>query len=150
MFALENFSNIKREIQPLIEQHYKEIALNQKHIKLNPDWKQYARLDAINALRCFTYRIDGELVGYFVVIVNKSLHYQDHLFAHNDVIFIKKGHRRGLTGYKLIKGALEHLKSEGVALVTINTKTHQPFDVILERLGMNKIEHVYSMCNLGE
>lgn len=150
MFALENYTTIKNEIKPLIEEHYKEIALNQEHIKLNPDWKQYARLDSINALRCFTYRKDGELVGYFVVIVNKSLHYQDHLFASNDVVFIKKGHRRGLTGYKLIKGALEHLKNEGVSLVTINTKVHQPFDKILERLGMNKIEHVYSICNLGE
>lgn len=146
MYQLENFTSIKHEIRPLIEAHYQEIALNKEKIKLNPDWKEYARLDRAGALRCFTARKDGDLIGYFVVIVNKSLHYQDHLFAYNDVIFLAKGHRKGLTGVKLIKFASECMEAEGVSLMMVNTKVHQSFDKILERLGYNLIERVYSKC----
>jgi len=144
-FALENLANVRREIEPLLEKHYDEIALNKDIIKLNPDWEGYARLDAINALRVYTARKDGKLVGYFVVIVSKSLHYRDHLFANNDIIFLAKSARRGLTGMKLIKYAVEALRAEGITKLHINTKAHQPFDPILERMGFEEIERVYSL-----
>lgn len=144
-FALENLAKVRREIEPLLEEHWKEIALNKDKIKLNPDWRAYADLDSINALRIYTARKDGKLMGYFVVIVSKSLHYRDHLFANNDIIFLTKSARKGLTGVKLIKFALDSLEAEGVTKVHINTKAHQPFDAILERLGFEEIERVYSL-----
>lgn len=144
-FALENIANVRREIEPLLEQHYKEIALNKDIIKLNPDWRAYAQLDAINGLRIYTARKDGKLMGYFVVIVSRSLHYKDHLFANNDVIFLTKTARKGLTGMKLVKYAIESLKAEGVTKLHVNTKMHQPFDPIMERLGFEEIESVYSL-----
>ncbi len=143
-FALENIANVRREIEPLLEQHYKEIALNKDIIKLNPDWRGYAQLDAINGLRIYTARKDGKLMGYFVVVVSRSLHYRDHLFANNDVIFLTKAARKGLTGLKLIKYAIESLKAEGVTKLHVNTKMHQPFDPIMERLGFEEIETVFS------
>lgn len=144
-FALENLAKVRREIEPLLKQHYDEIALNKDIIKLNPDWEGYARLDNINALRIYTARKDDELVGYFVVIVSKSLHYQDHLFANNDIIFLAKSARKGLTGVKLIKYAIDSLAAEGITKLHINTKAHQPFDAILERLNFEEIERVYSL-----
>lgn len=146
IYQLESFNSIKHDIKPLIEQHWHEIALNQDKIKLNPDWKEYARLDQAGKLRIYTARKDGVLHGYFVVIVSRSLHYMDHLFAHNDIIFLTKKARRGLTGVKLIKYAQDSLEAEGVSLLMINTKTHQAFDKILERLKYNCIERVYSKC----
>lgn len=144
-FALESLAKVRREIEPLLEEHWKEIALNKDKIKLNPDWRAYADLDSIHALRIYTARKDGKLMGYFVVIVSKSLHYRDHLFANNDIIFLTKTARKGLTGVKLIKFALDSLEAEGVTKVHINTKAHQPFDAILERLGFEEIERVYSL-----
>lgn len=144
-FKLENLANVKREAEPLLQQHWEEIALNKDIIKLNPDWKAYGELDRVNALRVFTARKDGKLVGYFVVIVSKALHYADHLFANNDIIFLTKPARKGLTGVKLIKFAIDSLKAEGITKLHINTKAHQPFDPILERLGFEEIERVYSL-----
>lgn len=144
-FALENLARVRREAEPLLKQHYDEIALNKDIIKLNPDWEGYARLDAVNALRIYTARKDDKLVGYFVVIVSKSLHYRDHLFANNDIIFLTKPARRGLAGMKLIKYAIKSLASEGITKLHINTKAHQPFDAILERLNFEEIERVYSL-----
>ena len=149
-FAHESFTQVKREIEPLLKDHWEEIAVNKDKIKLNPDWKQYGRLDAINALRVYTARSGSKLVGYFVVIVSKNMHYQDHLFASNDVIFLAKTHRKGTTGIRLIKYAEEQLKAEGVSVMVVNTKTHQPFDVILERQGFELTERVYTKCFLRE
>lgn len=145
-YQLEAYISIKDEIQPLLLDHYHEIALNQHAIKLNPDWQEYTRLDNAGKLRCFTARSEGELIGYFVVIVSTSLHYKDHLFASNDVIFLSKKGRKGTTGIKLIKYASKQLEDEGVSLLMVNTKVHQPFDPIMERLGFNLIERVYSKC----
>jgi len=144
-FSLENLARVRHEIEPLIKQHYDEIALNKDIINLNPDWEGYARLDSINALRIYTARKDDELMGYFVVIVSKSLHYRDHLFANNDIIFLTKPARKGLTGVKLIKYAIDSLAAEGITKLHVNTKAHQPFDAILERLNFEEIERVYSL-----
>ena len=144
-FAIENLAKVRREIEPLLKQHYDEIALNKDIIKMNPDWQAYARLDAANALRIYTARRNDKLLGYFVVIVSKSLHYRDHLFANNDVIFLAKPARKGLTGVKLIKYAIDSLAAEGITKLHINTKAHQPFDAILERLNFEEIERVYSL-----
>jgi hypothetical protein len=143
-FALENLAMVRREIEPLLEEHWKEIALNKEIIKLNPDWRAYAELDKINALRIYTARKEGKLMGYFVILVSRSLHYKDHLFANNDIVFLRKSARRGLTGLKLVKFAVESLQAEGVTKLHVNTKTHQPFDPIMERLGFEEIETVFS------
>ena len=143
-FALENLAKVRREIEPLLEEHWKEIALNKEIIKLNPYWRAYAELDSINALRIYTARKEGKLMGYFVILVSRSLHYKDHLFANNDIVFLRKSARRGLTGLKLVKFAVESLQAEGVTKLHVNTKTHQPFDPIMERLGFEEIETVFS------
>ena len=143
-FAIENLAKVRREIEPLLMEHWNEIALNKDIIKLNPDWREYARLDELNALRIYTARKDGELMGYFVIMVSRSLHYKDHLFANNDIVFLTKPARKGLTGLKLVKFAMESLKAEGVTKLHINTKTHQPFDPIMDRLGFEEIETVFS------
>jgi hypothetical protein len=144
-FAHESFTNVRNEIKPLLDEHYKEIALHKDEIKLNPDWRGYARLADSGALRVYTARDEGKLVGYFVVIISRSLHYMDHLFANNDIIFIKKGHRKGTAGIKLIKYAVDSLKDEGIKLVNINTKMHQSFGPVLERLEFAHVESVYSL-----
>jgi hypothetical protein len=64
----------------------------------------------------------------------------------NDIIFLKKEVRLGMTGVKLIKYAVKCLEEEGVSKIMINTKIHQPFDAVLERLNFKCIERVYSKC----
>ena len=140
----ENLANVKEDLKPLLEEHWRLVALNQGKIKLNPDWKQYAKLDALGILNIFTARDDGKLVGYFVLIINKSIHYQDHYFATNDVLFVLPDSRAGATGYKLIKYAENYCRDVGVSLMTINTKVHIPFDKLMVGMGFDLIERVYS------
>jgi GNAT superfamily N-acetyltransferase len=142
--AYECLANVKEDIKPLIEKHWEMVALNQGTIKLNPNWKEYARLDANGVLRAFTARKDGQLVGYCVLTVSQSIHYSDHVFANNDVTFVLPEHREGATGYKLLKVAEEHCKDNGISLLNINTKVHIPFDNLLIGMGFDLIERIYS------
>jgi GNAT superfamily N-acetyltransferase len=143
-YQQEFVSQVKDECQYLIELHWNEIALNKDVIKLNPDWEAYQDLEDKQKLRVFTARDEGKLVGYFVVIVGSNLHYKDHLFASNDIIYLHSDYRKGFAGVRLIKFAERCLKEDGVSVLTINTKVHQPFDRLLDRLKFSKIERVYS------
>lgn len=140
----ESYTNIKDDIKPLIKKHWEQIAVNKDKIKLNPDWDEYQRLYFAGILKIYTARDDGELVGYFLVAVAPHLHYKDHLFANNDIIYVKPDKRAGMTGFKLIKFAEMKLIEMGVSVININTKVHAPFDILMDRMGYNLNERLYS------
>jgi len=149
-YQQEFLDQVENDILVLIDLHYKEIALNQSKVKLNPDWDVYRSLEEQGKLKIFTARDEETLVGYFVVVVGVNMHYKDHTFACNDIIFMHKDYRKGFAGIKLIKFAKKCLTEDGVSVLTINTKVHQPFDKLLERLGFNLIERVYSSYLQGD
>lgn len=143
-YKQEFLATVQQDIKPLLEQHWEEIALNKDKIKLNPCWGTYGELERSGSLKIFTARDNGKLVGYFVVVVSKHMHYKDHLFANNDIVFVAKEYRKGFVGVNLIKFAEKCLKEDGVSVMTINTKVHQPFDKLLDFLKFTKIERIYS------
>jgi N-acetylglutamate synthase-like GNAT family acetyltransferase len=143
-FQQEFFCDCYDEAKELLNMHYDEIALNKDLLKLNPSIEQYETAEKNGILKIFTARSEGKIVGYFAVLVNKSLHYQDHLYATNDVIFLHPDHRKGYTASKLIKFSIECLAQDGVSMLFMNTKIHKPFDLLLQRLGFQHIENVYT------
>lgn len=143
-YQQEFLPTVENDIRPLIQKHWEDIALNKDKIKLNPDWDAYYVLEQAGVLKIFTAREGDKLVGYFVVIIQYNMHYKDHLFASNDIIFLHPDYRKGRTGIKLIQFAEKCLKEDGVSVLTINTKVHKPFDKLMEFLGFGLIERVYS------
>ena len=143
-YQQEFLSTVVEDIKPLLKEHWEEIALNREKIKLNPDWDTYEDLEHQGKLKVFTARQDGSLVGYFVVIVSHHIHYKDHLFASNDIIYLSPEHRKGFTGVKLIKFAEKHLKNDGVSVMVINSKDHKPFHSLMEFLKFKPVERLYS------
>lgn len=143
-YQQEFLATARPDAQKLLEAHWEEIALNKGKIALNPDWEAYEALESSGKLKIFTARGDDRLIGYFVVIVGVNLHYKDHVFAVNDILYLDKEHRKGRTGLKLIKFAEKCLKEDGVSVLSINTKVHKPFDSLMEYMGFNLIERVYS------
>jgi GNAT superfamily N-acetyltransferase len=143
-YQQEFLDTVEKDIKPLIEDHWEEIALNKSAIKLNPDWDAYHNLEDAGILKIFTARFGGKLIGYFVVLIRNHIHYKDHVFAANDVLFLKQEYRKGLTGAKLMRFAEKCLKEDGVSVLVVNTKRHKPFDGLLEWLGYSHVENVYS------
>jgi len=142
-FQQEFLATAATDAKELLELHWEEIAINKEKIKLNPHWEAYVDLEDAGQLRIFTARENDKLIGYFVVIVGINLHYKDHVFAVNDILYLHKSWRRGLTGVKLIKFAEKCLKLDGVSVISINTKTHRPFDSLMSYLKYNMVERVY-------
>ena len=145
-YQQEFLIQVENDIRPLLEEHWKEIATNQQEIKLNPDWDMYHYLEEKGFLKVFTAREEGKLVGYYVAVLSRSLHYKDHLFATNDLIFLRPEYRKGRTGIKLIQFAEKYLKEDGASVLFINTKVHKPFGRLLEYLGYTADEHTYVKC----
>ena len=143
-YNVETVGNIEAEILPILKEHWEEVAVNKDTIKLNPDFEVYKTLEGVGKLGLFTARVDGKLIGYFVVIADYNPHYKDHLFAANDVIYLVPEHRGSMVGSELMMYAENKLKEVGVDVLVVNTKTHVPFDSVLTRLGYTHIENTYS------
>ena len=143
-YQQEFLDTVEKDIKPLLQDHWEEVAVNKSVIKMNPDWDAYHNLEDNGALKIFTARSDEDLIGYFVVLLRNHIHYKDHIFAANDVLFLKQEYRKGLTGANLMKFAEKCLKEDGVSVLVVNTKRHSPFDGLLEWLGYSHVENVYS------
>lgn len=143
-FQKEKIDGLQQELEPLLQAHWEQIALNKDKIKLNPAWDEYIQFNNLGLIHFYTVRDKQELVGYFCVVVTKSLHYKDHIFATCDIIYVKQDKRAGMTGYKLIKFAEQDLKKLGVSVLGINTKIHAPFDKLLNRMDYNLTERLYT------
>lgn len=139
-YSVEKIADIITDVKPLLEAHYKEIAWKQDRIKLNPNYRQYEALEQLGMLHISTVRIDGALVGYCITLLVKHMHYQDCLYALNDILYIAKLYRRGSLGSRLIKFTEEKLKELGALVVTYHVKTSHDFRPLLERNGYELAE----------
>ena len=143
-YQQEFLDSVVEEAKGLLESHWDEIALNKDKIKINPDWDTYYALQEQGKLDIFTARDEGVLVGYFVVFVSPHIHYKDHLFAKNDLLYLAPSHRKGFTGVKLIKFAEKMLKEDGVSVLVVNTKNHKPFHKLMKFLGFTSEDTEYT------
>ena len=132
---IESLFDILSEMELLTEQHYQEITLYKDKVKLNPDWLLYKKLEENNQFFLFTARVNCELVGYSAFFVKPHIHYKELIVASNDVLFLNKKHRTGLTGIKLIKYSEQKLKEFGANKITWHVKYSNDFRPILHRMG---------------
>ena len=133
-------AQVRKEIEPLLLAHYDEIALHKESIKLDVDWGKYEGLERNNALRVFTARDEGRLIGYSVFFLVWHPHYKSSLFAQNDVLYLSPEHRKGTAGIRLIDFSELRLRADGVLKVIWHVKCENDWSPILERKGYRKEE----------
>ena len=135
-------AGLHQELIPLLQEHYDEIA-QFKDIPLKPDFLRYDAIEKAGALRVYTARDDGRLVGYAIFIVGPHLHYKTSLQAVQDVLFLTEKLRRGLSGLKFIKWCDKMLASDGVQVVCQHVKKARDFGKVLLRLGYRHADTLY-------
>ena len=140
----ETFDQVIDEIKPLLEDHWEEIALHKDTIKLNPDYGRYEQMFKSGSMRIVTARDDGKLVGYCIMMLYHHIHYKDQFMAMDDIFFIDKDYRKGLTGVKLFIKTEEIMKKYGVTKLSLNVKVHQDVGAIFERLGYKETERMFT------
>jgi hypothetical protein len=119
-----------------LEIHYDELALHKDTIPLNPDYDRYLSLESKNQLKIYTLRTDEHiLIGYAVFFISPMIHYKSTICATNDLLYISKEYRQGMTGIKFIKYCETKLHEHGVHKITWHIKESNNFIPILKRMG---------------
>jgi GNAT superfamily N-acetyltransferase len=141
-YQRESAATVVQEIVPLLYLHWQEIA-HYKDIPLDPDTDAYLALDGAGALRVYTARADGQLIGYCIYFVRPNIHYRTSLQAVQDVLFLLPEHRKGRVGFGLIHFADEQLRAEGVQAAYQHVKKSHDFGPLLERMGYEHVDTIY-------
>ena len=121
-FKWEKFRAISRELLPLWQRHWEEIAQDRDSVPLDPDFDNYYRLDLEGILHILTVRVDGELAGYTFSLIGPHLHYHSTKTAQTEMFWLAPEHRSGWTGVRLLRLTRRGLRDRGVKLHLINFK----------------------------
>lgn len=123
-------------VKALLEQHWREIALYQDEVKLEPDFARYVALEKSGHLVVIVARDGLRVVGYSVFLVSNHLHYSSCKMANNDVLFVDKDYRKGTSlGIRLIRCSEVILQGLGVQRVTWHVKPLNDWSPVLARMG---------------
>lgn len=132
---------LAKELQPLLEKHWREIANYQSVIPLAVNWDVYRQADAGGKLAVLVAREGDIMIGYSVFMLVRGAHYRSSLFAMNDVIYVLPEYRHGRTGLALIKESEKLLRAKGCVKISWHVKernadgTTNPLGAILRKLG---------------
>ena len=91
----------------------------------------------------------NKLIGYHIATVVRHLHYNSKT-AYTDVFYVDPLHRKGSVGVRLFKEAENYLVAMGVERIYTGTKLKLDIGPILERLGYQPIERVYTKVVKGK
>lgn len=165
-FQKEKFSSVILDLQPLLIEHWHEIAVH-KDVPLDIDLASYYGMEAVGLLRAYTVREEGALVGYASIIVAPHLHYKSVRYATSDVFWIKPVVRstrsrferifrrflrfirpsllRPSLGMMFFKFIEDDLRSENVHTLHIVAKNAHPAAArVLGHRGFSPVETVFA------
>ena len=125
-------------------EHYVVIAVRKDRMPLRPDVATYRALDASGCLQIVVARENGRMIGYVLSVIRPHLHYADILCGYEDAYFLKKSHRKGFVGVKLLREAVEQMRRAGVRKAFFMTKIAHDMGLIFERMGFTRTDIVYS------
>lgn len=143
-YQTEDFMDVIEEMKPLIEKHYEEVCWYKDKIALNPAYDIYEVMNRVGNCHVFTTRTeDGELVGYCISFIQRNPHYQDHIYAVNDVIYVAEEHRHTGCAAEMLKQLESIFKDMGVSVMTFHMKTFKTFETLMDSLGFEKQEFLF-------
>lgn len=145
VYARETLAEVRASgIDELLRRHWLEIA-HYPDIPLEVDWGAYEGVEAVGALRAYTVRADGEIIGYASYFVRHNPHYRSSLQAVQDVLYLAPEHRGGRVGYRLIAFADEQLRAEGVQCTYHHVKrAHPGLGRLLEFMGYEIVDELWA------
>lgn len=141
---VEKFADIIEEFKPMFPLHWKELALNQDKVPLDPQYDIYLAREELGELLFVTAREDGDPVGYFIGFIARGLHYKTCLTCTMDIFYVHPEKRTGRTGIKLFKFVEKELKRRGVDRWFVGSKCHADASALFEYLKFDRVEVYYS------
>lgn len=141
----ESFYDIlQKDLKPLLDLHWEEIALDKDAIKLNPDFDLYISMEEQKMLSTITVREEGKLIGYQLAILSYNMHYKDSYEALVDIYYIHPDYRKGRVGIKLFKYCEEVYREKGVNKISTACKLHHDVGSVFLYLKYKETERVFT------
>jgi GNAT superfamily N-acetyltransferase len=135
---------LESQLAPLMAAHWSEVA-PYRDIPLDVDWPLYHAIDRAGALRIYTARRDGKILGYVSFVVRPHLHYKQHVYATCDALYLLPEERGHTLAARLIGHAAEALKAEGTKVMSVAVPESQPRAArFLQGMGWHPLETSYS------
>ena len=146
---VESFAERLAELQVLLPEHYRELALNKDQVPLSPQYGVYLERERAGGLLFVTLREAGALVGYFIGFIAPGLHYSTCLTCTMDIFFVRQDKRTGSAGVRLFRFVEAELRRRGVQRWFIGSKIHSDASALFKRIGAAPVETYFSKW-LGE
>ena len=134
---------IIEEMGPLLDAHFMDTEKD-RYAGVDGDWLAYQNLQDRGMFYFYTLRVDGVLAGYVGYLLSPSLHHKAVLGALCDLIYVAPIFRGKMFASKMMRIAEKDMKELGAQEIMQSVKVAHDFGPILERLGYEMIEHVYS------
>lgn len=126
---------------PLLHAHWNEVGM--KVSPLLPNKNLYAKSEENGLYVLYTMRVKGKLAGYAGFFLTPSIHEMRTEMACCDVIYVSPEYR-GFKSIYFFKQIEKMLTEESPMVITFGSKSTQPIDRLLERLGYGNTERVFT------
>lgn len=141
---IESFEQQLNELKVLLPAHYKELALNQDSVPLDPQYEFYIERERAGGLLFVVLRDVGEMIGYYIGFIAPGLHYKTCLTCTTDIFFVRADKRGGRAGIKMFQFVEKELKRRGVMRWFTGSKIHHDASALFEFLKFDRVEIYYS------
>jgi len=148
--AVERIEDCVDEIKPLHAAHWEETESYRHSLPLNVDYEYMINAERTGRFMLFTLRgPDHELVGNCMMYLTRSTHTRQWI-AEEDTIFIRKDHRKGRLGIKLIRYVETVLNALGITEIRVTVKTVNRAGDLLRALGYQHTANQLTKVLVGE
>ena len=141
---IENFEQQLPELKALLPGHYRELALNQDQVPLDPQDAVYIERERQGGLLFVTLRDAGELVGYYIGFIAPGLHYRTCLTCTTDIFYLRPDKRKGGAGLRMFQFVESELRRRGVQRWFMGSKVHMDASYLFKLIDAEPVETYYS------
>lgn len=139
-----DLATFRRDAEPMLADHWREVAKHRDLMVLAPDWPRYEAMADAGALVIVGAYVGDRMVGYAMSFAAPHLHYVGLVSCSNDVLYVDPAHRKGRLGLQLIYETERLAKERGAQIITWHAKEGTALAKLLPRIGYGVHEIVYS------
>lgn len=141
----EKIADCLEEIKPILQLHYKELCTFPDKMPLDPQYEQYLEGEKRDKIQFITVRDGDILVGYYVGLIGKGLHYQTILTNLQDIFYVHPDYRMKGLGKILFEQVLLDNQKLGIKYWKVNCKVWNDAGHFFEKFGFKKTEEHYAL-----
>lgn len=145
-FAIEKFSDVYREMYPLLEKHYAEISTHKDHgVPLEPQEHVYRQRERDGQLMMLIGRDAGNIAAYLVSFIGPGLHYAGCLTAIVDIYYVTEDRRGFMHGVEMFNFAKAEWTRWGVKRASAGAKLAHDASPLLKYVGFSPVETMHEI-----